>query len=335
MSDAEVIMPAFDMSQESATLLRWLKSAGEWVQEGEPVMEIETDKMTVEVEAPAAGFLADLRAEEGEVVPVGQVVAVLLERRAESEGGLAGVGPETAGNGAPPDDPIEPVVTAEYRTETLTVARRRIAARLTASYQEAPRFALSRTVDMTEALALVASHQAEGQRMSLTAVIAAAVAATLQAHRELNAHLVADKLRVYERVNLGIAVASPAGLVVPVLAGADRLALNDLADQLAALVERAREGRLAASDLHPATFTVSNLGMLGIEQFTAIINPPEVAILAVGSVKPRPFADDGELTIRDQLTLTLVSDHRVVDGADGARFLGDLTDRLEDRRAST
>jgi pyruvate dehydrogenase E2 component (dihydrolipoamide acetyltransferase) len=332
MSGAEIVMPAFEMTQESATLLRWLKSPGEWVQEGEPVMEIETDKMTVEVEAPATGFLADIQAEDGDVVPVGRVVAVLVERRADAEADAAEPGPPS--NGAATRQTVDPAGAAEYRTQALTTARQRVATRLTASYQDAPHFALTRSVDMSQAVAMVASHQTAGRRLSITAVIASAVAATLAAHPEYNAHFIDGELRVYERVNLGIAVASPAGLVVPVLAGADRLALSDLADQLAELVERARGGHLAASDLQPATFTVSNLGMLGVEQFTAIINPPEVAILAVGSLEPRPVVADGQLAVREQLTLTLVSDHRVLDGAAGARFLADLTDILEARGAS-
>lgn len=332
MSGTEIVMPAFEMTQESAILLRWLKSPGDWVEEGEPVMEIETDKMTVEVEAPATGFLAEIQAEDGDVVPVGRVVAVLVDRRTDAQAEATEPGP--ARNGAAAREAVDLVGASEYRTETLTTARLRVASRLTASYQEAPHFALTRSVDMSQAVAMVASHQTAGRRLSLTAVIASAVAATLQSHRECNAHFIAGELRIYERVNLGIAVASATGLVVPVLAGADRLALGDLADQLAELVERARTGHLAASDLQPATFTVSNLGMLGVEQFTAIINPPEVAILAVGSLQPRPFVADGQLSIREQLTLTLVSDHRVLDGASGASFLADLTDILEDRRAS-
>jgi pyruvate dehydrogenase E2 component (dihydrolipoamide acetyltransferase) len=215
-----------------------------------------------------------------------------------------------------------------YTVATLTAARRRAGERLQASHRDIPAFGVSRTVDMTEPLKVVASHRADGRHVSLTALLAFAVACTLRDHRDLNAHIVDGELRLHNEINLGIAVALPDGLVVPVLRRADQLTQVDLAGRLDELVDGARSSHLTDGQMGGGTFTISNLGMLGVDEFTAIINPPEVAILAVGSLKPRPMVLDGQLCIRDQLTLMLLCDHRAVDGAAAARFLNDLTETI-------
>jgi len=358
----EIIMPALEMAQDSAILVRWLKAPNDWVEQGEAVMEIETDKATVEVEASAAGVLVDIRAAEGDVVPVGQVVALLIGRHEEhSHGAFAGSSQSeraTSGNadnepdvGAHDGDdskrtdpgtqrsgprtlPVADGVAhlrsgnGSYTVATLTAARRRAGERLQASHRDVPAFAVSRTVDMTEPLKDVASHRADGRHVSLTALLAFAVACTLRDHRDLNAHIVDGELRLHDDINLGIAVGLPDGLVVPVLRGADKLTQVELAGRLDHLVDAARSGHLSDGQMGGATFTISNLGMLGVDEFTAIINPPEVAILAVGSLRQLPMVLDGQICIRDQLTLTLVSDHRAVDGVTAARFLDDLSQRI-------
>jgi pyruvate dehydrogenase E2 component (dihydrolipoamide acetyltransferase) len=149
-------------------------------------------------------------------------------------------------------------------------------------------------------------------------------------HRAVNAHFAEDAIRIYPTANVGIAVAIPNGLVVPVVQGAERLSLAEIAAERVRLVERARAGKLTQEDLGGGTFTISNLGMFGIEHFVAVLNPPQAAILAVGSTDERPVVRDGELEVLPLCTLTLTCDHRTVDGATGSEFLQTLKAFLEE-----
>lgn len=449
----EVIMPKFGFTQETAEIVRWLKHEGDVVEQGEPIAEVTTDKVNMEVEAPASGILAGVRYREGEVVPVTQVIAYILQpgevlpeeavpsakevgegaapteedllhvtpvaaRLAEAEGvdlsQVRGSGPggritrkdveaylaarqappgkvravpaarrlarelgvdlgQVAGSGprgriqsedvhrahaaqvqaapavvAPAVEAAmaQPAAVSEVsgvRTPiaqaiTLTGMRKVIAQRMQQSAQNAPHIHLEITVDATAAEALRAranQRLKEGQpKVSLTAVIARACAWALTQHPRLNAWLVStsqgEQLLIPAQVNLGIAVAVDEGLIVPVVRDAARKNLLQLAGEIGDLVERARANRLKPEDVVEGTFTISNLGMFGIERFTAIINPPQVAILAVGSLRQEVVADaERKIQVRPVFSLTLCADHRVVDGAVAARFLADLREALE------
>ena len=214
--------------------------------------------------------------------------------------------------------------------------RRVVARRLTESMQSAPHFYLTVRVDVTRLLELRAELNrqlaAGGQdlKVSVNDMIVKACAGLLAASRELNVSFGGDKLVVHQRVHVGVAVAVDGGLLVPVVRDADQKSLTQVAREAAELVGRARAGRLSGDDMGGGTFTVSNLGMLGVEQFTAVINPPEAAILAVGAAGPEPVVTaGGEVEVRQVLRLTLSIDHRAVDGATGARFLAQLKDVLE------
>ena len=218
----------------------------------------------------------------------------------------------------------------------LTPMRRVVARRLTESMQSAPHFYLTVRVDVTRLLELRAELNrqlaAGGQdlKVSVNDMIVKACAGLLAANRELNVSFGGDKLVVHQRVHVGVAVAVDGGLLVPVVRDADQKSLTQVAREAGELVGRARAGRLGGDDMGGGTFTVSNLGMLGVEQFTAVINPPEAAILAVGAAGPEPVVTaDGEVEVRQVLRLTLSIDHRAVDGATGARFLAQLKDVLE------
>jgi len=218
----------------------------------------------------------------------------------------------------------------------LTPMRRVVARRLTESMQSAPHFYLTVRVDVTRLLELRAELNrqlaAGGQdlKVSVNDMIVKACAGLLAANRELNVSFGGDKLVVHQRVHVGVAVAVDGGLLVPVVRDADQKSLTQVAREAGELVGRARAGRLGGDDMGGGTFTVSNLGMLGVEQFTAVINPPEAAILAVGAAGPEPVVTaDGEVEVRQLLRLTLSIDHRAVDGATGARFLAQLKDVLE------
>jgi len=161
----------------------------------------------------------------------------------------------------------------------------------------------------------------EGAKISVTDMLVKAAAKTLQEFPEVNASFADGKIRVYRRINIGVAVALEQGLVTPVLPDCDKKSLAQIAREAKELVERARTGRMRQEDLTPGTFTISNLGMFDVDDFVAVINPPEAAVLAVGSVIPRPVVVGGEVKVADRMRVTLSADHRVIDGAVAARFL--------------
>lgn len=202
-----------------------------------------------------------------------------------------------------------------------------IAQRLTRSVQTIPQFNLSLEVDLSRAQAWRREAQARAQRITINDLIAWAVSRALAGFPALNSHVHSDRLQLKDDVDLGLAVSSERGLVVPVLSQAQRLDLIELAKQSRRLIDAARQGRLSA--MPAASFTISNLGQQGITRFEALINPPECAILAVGSLADRPTVIDGQLAIRPLLTLTLGCDHRAVDGAYAAGFLAELRRLLE------
>jgi len=420
-----VIMPKFEMAQESGKVLRWLKREGEAVAKGEALLEVETDKVAMEVEAPASGTLVGIRVGPGEVVPIGQPIAYILlpgevwtegpevasappsaapratplaERLAQAHGvdlsQVPGTGPggrvtkadveaylAQQGVASPPEGRVKavpaarrlarelgvdlravqgtgpggriqsadvqraaarPVVEGEAaprpavrRRVPLTGMRRAIAERMLRSVREAPPFTVSVDVEMSRALTLLEELSAwaereAGVRVTLTALLIRACAWALRRHPALNATLEGEEILEWEDVNIGVAVAVPEGLVVPVVPAADRKGLIEIARVLEEKVARAREGRLRPEDLQGGTFTLSNLGMYGVDRFTAILNPPQAAILAVGRVAKRPVVGEGDrVEVRPVATFTLTADHRLVDGAQAARFLEDLRTALE------
>ena len=216
----------------------------------------------------------------------------------------------------------------------LAGARKIIAERMAYSAFTAPHITLTLSVDMSEAARLrsrllASIEQRTGLRLSFTAILTRAVASTLPRHPYLNASLNGDEVILWEDVNVGIATSIEDYLIVPVIREAQTKDLEQVVADLGDLVERARAKRLTPSEMAGSTFTISNLGMFGIESFTAIINPPESAILAVGKIVDTPVDVEGQIELRPMMHLTLSADHRIVDGAAGARFLADLKATLE------
>jgi len=407
----EIKLPRLGQGMESGTIVKWLKSEGDEIAKGEPLYELDTDKVTQEVEADAGGVLLRIAVREGEV-PVGQTIAVIgeageevaepeeakvpddeqeegspgaarederergreatvtelqqsssradgrikaspLARRIARERGIdlsnvAGTGPEgrvvaedverAAASGPPVA--AEPAATAtaavpqvgEVQVEQLSSMRKTIARRLTEAWQ-APVFQLGVTVDMERAQAvrakLVELHS-EGAKPTLNDLLTKVCASALIRHPAVNALYRGDSLELHPSANVGIAVAVPNGLVVPVIRSAERLTVAEIANARADLVERARSGKLQQGDLDGGTFTISNLGMFGIERFIAVLNPPQAAILAVGSVDDKVVAVNGQAAVRPRMELTLTCDHRAVDGATGAQFLTTVKQFLEE-----
>jgi pyruvate dehydrogenase E2 component (dihydrolipoamide acetyltransferase) len=430
---ATVIMPALELAQETGKVLRWLKNPGDKVSKGEPIVEIETDKVTVEVEAPAAGVLRDVSAQPGDVVPVGRTIALIFAPgEASTAGAPAAVTPaaSAAATGAVPVPPstaaapssgvkasplarrlaeqhgvdITQIKTATGRVEKADVlahvegqkasagngapariaaaspkARRlaaergvdlrvvrgsgpggavlaadvtaapaaaapRVAAaagvsnvwrimaeRMTASWTTAPHFYLVREVNVSRLVTWRerASKQT-GARITYTDLLVKLVAAALVQHPRVNVSWKDGAIVQHADVDVGLAVAIEDGLVVPVLHRADTLGLAEIAARREDLVSRAQASKLRPADIQAGVFTISNLGMYGVDAFNAIVNPPQAAILAVGRIADRVVAVDGRAIVQPTMVMTLSCDHRALDGARGAQFLTALADLAEE-----
>jgi pyruvate dehydrogenase E2 component (dihydrolipoamide acetyltransferase) len=389
-----VVMPALELTQETGKLVAWRKKEGERVAKGEPLLEVETDKAVVEIEAPAAGILAGIRAREGAVIPVGQTIAWIVmpgeaapadgatpdtESRAVAAATPSPVPgqrvPKEAGSAAPKISPkarrlaqekgvdiskvqgsgaggeilaadilaasgsngtaAPHLAPAAGRIVSIGSIGRLMAERTTQSWTSAPHFFVSRDVDagpLLEAREQLAPkiEKADGARLTHTDLLVALVARALARHPRMNASWSAEGPRLNPQVNIAVAMAVEDGVVAPAIHNADKAALGEIASKRRDLTERARTNKLRPADISGATFTISNLGMYHVEAFTAIINPPQAGILAVGKIADRVVPVDGRPGIRPMFTLTLSCDHRVVDGARAAEFLNDLADSIRE-----
>jgi pyruvate dehydrogenase E2 component (dihydrolipoamide acetyltransferase) len=395
----DVSLPRLGQGMEAGTIVRWLKSEGDKVEKGEPLYELDTDKVTQEVEADAGGVLLKILAGEGEEIEVGKRIAVIgeegedvadeaeveVEEDEQEEGspapereeerergreaskqeaeeketaradgrikasplarriarergielsGLTGTGPD----GRIVAEDVERAATApahatvgaaplEAEVVPLTSLRKTIARRLTQAW-EAPAFQISMSADMTRSLAL--RERLRDENVTVTDVLTKLTAIALLRHREVNAQFADDELRIFPNAHIGLAVATERGLIVPVLREVERKSLVQLAAERGEIVQRTREGKLSQEDLEGGTFTISNLGMYGVEIFTAVLNPPQAAILAVGAIEEKPVVENGELVARPLMAMTLTCDHRAVDGAKAAEFLRELKTLLEE-----
>ena len=359
----DVIMPALEMAQETGKVLKWLKAPGHAVRKGEPIVEIETDKVTVEIEAPASGVLRDVTARAGDVVPVGQTIALIV-----APGEAGAVGPTPVATPAPAAAvPAARLAAASPKARRLAAERGRdvsalrgsgpggavlagdvvaakvpvaegvgtvwriMAERLTASWTTAPHFYLVREVNVSRLVSWrERASKHTGARITYTDLLVKLVAATLSQHPGVNASWQDGAIVRNADINIGLAVAIDDGLVVPVLHRADTLRLVDIAARREDVVSRAQAGKLRAADIQGGGFTISNLGMYGVDAFTAIVNPPQAAILAVGRIADRVVAVNGQPVVQPTMMLTLSCDHRALDGARGAQFLGALAELIEE-----
>ena len=457
-SQTEIVMPRMGLTMEEGTVVAWLKDVGELVQAGEPLVEIETDKATVEIEAPANGVLRQIVGQPGETFPIGTVigylaapgstgapilsapvaesakpeeqrviaqptagtsqtpatvpgkvraspaarriarrqgvdldqiqgsgpdgrivawnveqavaqraaaqpsgaqrqavettakVSPLAQRVAEEYGvtleqvqgsgpggritrkdverSLAGQAAETAS--AQPPAGLPPGFTYEAASRV----QKRMAERMAASFRDAPHFYLHSEADCRSLLALRQAllprlEDRYGVHITITDLLVKFCALTLARHPQVLSQWSGDGLLKTSDINIGIAADTPNGLLVPVIQHCDRLGLSEIARQRSELVEKARLGKLSLQELELGTFTISNLGMFKIDFFDAVLNPPQAAILAVGRMKERPVAENGQLIAAQTMTLSLSVDHRVLDGVGGARFLSDLVELIE------
>ena len=267
--------------------------------------------------------------------PGGRIIKRDIEAALQEAPTPAAAQPEEA-SAAPAQAPTPAAgaAAAEYREIPLSQMRKTIARRLTQSIGPIPTFYLTRAVDMRETVALrqrINERFAdEGIKVSVNDMVIKAVAMALGRHPMVNASWTGEAIRQFNAVHIGVAVAIEEGLITPVIRNADKKGITEIAQEVRELAGRAREKKLQPDEYTGATFSISNLGMFGIEEFTAVINPPEAAILAVGTMEDRVVAEDGEMTIRPRMRMTMSCDHRVIDGATGAQFLQTLVRNLED-----
>ena len=429
----EIIMPKFGFTQENSEILEWLKKEGETVEKGDPIAVVSTDKISMEVEAPENGILAGISRQVGEIVPVTEIIAYIVQpgesvpsagikkpdvvkekvetapqanaavkvsplaaklievnkidvaevsgtgaggqisrkdveeylARRHAPGGKVKATPaarRVAGEiqvdlhsiiGTGPEGRIQSADVSTYKKSPVTQTtsggflgilkeipligmRRVIAENMARSMREAPHMTMQIDVQMDEAETIRRSANEKitdkNSRISATAVIVKAVALAIKKYPIVNSQFNSDKILVFSDINIGVATALEDGLIVPVIHAADRLPVAQISLALNELAIRARDNKLKPEDLANGTFTISNLGMFGIDRFTAIINPPQSAILAVGAIKRHMVPDDSEdqtIRIKKMVTFNLSADHRVMDGAQAAYFMAELRDILQ------
>ena len=407
----EIVMPKLGLTMESGAISAWLVEEGQEVQKGQALLEIATDKVTMEVEAQADGILRKILVPVGQEVPVSTTIGVIAAADEDIDSYVA-VAPSDPVPTAAPSDPTPPatptpatpptpaapipapqaptpsadadgrrphktspkarkiavehgldlssvsgsgpggrivsadvlVLVEQARTAPaptpaapvaeglieLSRAEQVAAERLTASYQQIPHIHISMDVSAVWLQQFRTGYQLEGKKISFNDLIVKATARTLREFPRVNSLAEGDHFRYASQINIGVAVAAEQGLVVPVIRDAAEKTVEEIALEGTRLIDAARRGELGPDDMLGGTFTISNLGMFGVSRFTAIINPPQVAILAVGAIENRVVASGTDaFAVRPQLTLTLAADHRVVDGALAARFLARLKEVLE------
>jgi len=355
----DIVMPQLGMTMTEGSVTQWLKGVGDLVEKDEPLFVVQTDKVDMDVESPYQGYVAELLVKEEIVVPVGTVIARLSESKqsmgaAEEEHRRLRVSPRArriarelgvdpaalTGTGE-----MGRVREADVRAaaavpppETIAgpapLVRRRIAERMEESVRTVPQFCVRREVDASQLILvreqLVPIVEArDGVRLSITDFLLKALALALRDFAGMNASWRDDALTPNPQINIGFAAQSPGRLLVPVIPNAAQRSLPDLARMRTDLAARAKAGKLTPDEMQGGSATLSNLGAFGVEEFDAIVNPPQSCILAAGRIALRPFVADGRLVVRPTLKLTLTVDHRVADGVLAATFLNAIAKSIE------
>ena len=375
----EFVMPKLGMTMEEGTITKWIKKEGDRVEKGEPIVEVMTDKVNMEVESPYEGILLKIVAKEGEVVPILKPIAIIGEggekieetsfsetepkveeipieeikaspaaKRLAKELGVdlslvKGTGP----NGRITEDDVRlyiesvskevPKATLQAQPavpigEVISPVRKEISQKLSRVYREAVHITLEFTAEVDSIIELREKIKTKAESMGLPIptindFFIRIVSRVLKDHPNLNANFDGEKLTRFETVNMGVAVAVKEGLLVPVIKEAEKKNIFEIAKTTNDLVTRTREGRILPDELSGGTFTITNLGMYGIDFFTPILNPPQVAILGIGRIKET--LKPGNRIVKEVI-LSLSVDHRIVDGAPAAIFLRDLGEALKD-----
>ena len=397
----KILMPKLSDTMTEGVILKWLKKEGEKVKQGETLVEIESDKADMELEAYDSGVLRMILVPDGGKAGIGAPIGIIasasedisgfmstppstqkaplhdtsqkespalissslsptsapsvqsdgrikaspLAKRLAKEnkielGSIPGSGP----NGRIIKRDLDPLVGSKTSTATvptpaipgkqrdieLSLIRKTIAKRMSESKQMVPHFYVTVEIDMEQAISFREQlNISTPSKISYTDILVKAVARTLMNHPAINASYAGASVRQFAEAHIGVAVALDEGLVTPVLRNCERKSIPQIHSELTDLSDRARNRKLKTEEYQGATFTISNLGMFGVEEFAAIVNPPEGAILAVGSIIEKPVVKKGQIVIGHTMKVTLSSDHRIIDGAVAARFLQDLKVQME------
>lgn len=396
----KILMPKLSDTMTEGVILKWLKKEGDKVKQGEILVEIESDKADMEVEAYDSGVVRKIFISAGEKAPIGSPIAIIAEKNedistlltetppkessppssstsashpvsdvveeksalnVDSErkktsplarrmarensinlNSLSGTGPNgriikrdidrflSEGKPSVQQKLPQPSEIGTVQISELHPIRRTIAARMSESKSTVPHFYVTVEMDMEPAIAYrMQLNQVSEQKISFTDIIIKAVALTLQNHPNVNASYAGDTMKVYPFVHIGVAVALENGLVTPVIRNCELKGIGEINAELRDMADRARNRKLKPEEYQGATFTISNLGMYEVEEFSAIINPPEGAILAISSILEKPVVKNGTIAIGQRMKVTLSSDHRIIDGAIAASFLKDLKSMIE------
>lgn len=329
-------MPEVAHTASEVKILRWHKKEGEPVEEGEVLLEVETDKATLEIESYAGGILRKIYYQEQELVLLGETIALIGEGEEPLPPELlssARQEPERPGPAQKKVEEVSPIPSpTPGRIMALSPMRKAIAQRMTQSFREVPHLVLKTRVQASGLIKLREALNAslpEEHKITFSDTLLKAIGLALFSFPQVNSLFEEDQIRELPHINVGLAIATGEGLIAPVVPEVDKKSLKEISQHTRALIQRARQGRLLSSDLKEAALTLSNLGMFGIEEFTAIINPPQAAILAVGRIAPEPIVQGEKITPAPCLHLTLSADHRLLDGVLAAQFLGEIKDILE------
>ncbi|MCD6318979.1 2-oxo acid dehydrogenase subunit E2 [Candidatus Aerophobetes bacterium] len=376
----KVIMPKLGETMEEGEIVKWLKKEGDRVKEGEPLLEIATDKANMEVEATTSGMIRKIVAQEGQIVPVTQTIAYITDSmdeeiplkergkvevetpaKAEKEivpikasplakklakekkvdlSTIKGTGP---GGRIVKEDVLRAAQKKEVKEEGAPLAKEEfslsriekiMAQRMQESKKQIPHFYLTSEVNFSEAVRfrndlLEEFEKEKGVHLSYTDLLIKACARALSKFPRINSHFKEEKVVSFSRINIGLAVATEKGLVVPVIKDVDKKDIFQIAKDRMDVVNKANENKLTLEEVEGATFTLSNLGMMEVKTFAAIINPPQVAILATGEIKEKPVVIKEKIVVTPIMEMTLSCDHRAVDGYIGAKFLQEVKRGLE------
>ena len=397
----KILMPKLSDTMTEGVILKWVKKEGEKVKQGEILVEIESDKADMELEAYDSGVLRKIFIQEGGAAAIGSPIAIIAAADEDISSLLAETPPPAPAqpkeqpfnevnivqSPVPQPQPVSqpegrlkaspvakklaaenkielraipgtgpqgrvikrdvepflsgkkpavfskaaaPIIPGGYKDVELSPIRKTIAKRMQESKQTVPHFYVTMEIDMEPAISFREQFiELTGMKISYTDILVKAVALTLMKHSNVNATFMGNSMRQYGEAHIAVAVALDEGLVTPVLRNCEQKSIQQLNGELRDLVERARNRKLKPEEYQGGTFTISNLGMFGVEEFVAIVNPPEGAILAVGAIVEKPVAKNDQLTIGHTMKITLSSDHRIIDGAVAAKFLQDLKMLME------
>ncbi|MHA1377499.1 MAG: dihydrolipoamide acetyltransferase family protein [Candidatus Helarchaeota archaeon] len=391
MTITKMIMPKLGMTMEEGTITKWLKNEGDHVEKGEKILEIETDKVTLEVEAPATGVIRKVLANEDQVVPIGRIIAIIadpddeidldtilakevatqstiaiptsnISQPIERPSGRIFASPRARKlakekkvdlkyvRGSGPGGRIVEKDVINYLEQPTNVTRsgvaireirnivgirKVIAERMYSSLQTAAQLTITMEADISELvrfrkLILPIIEKKEDVRVSYTEILVKVVSKALEEFTILNAIVEDNKIKILDEINIGVAVATDEALIVPVVHNANKKSISEISKKSKELISKARSGMLSLDDLSRGTFTVSNLGMFGVDIFTPILNPPESGILGVGRIVKKWLVNDDEKPrIAPMMHLSLTWDHRLIDGHIAAQFLHRIKEMIE------